>query len=126
MTRVLIVAFEGVQTLDMTGPAEVFAAASQLAGSPRYAVELISVGGGERTTSSSLRVRTRDLRRIRPQPEDIVLVAGGDEAAIRAAMGDPALSSWLRSAAPVVRRLGSVCSGAFVLAEAGLLDGKRA
>lgn len=126
MARVLIVAFEGVQTLDVAGPAEVFAAASQSAGRDAYRVELASVGGGEITASSSLRMRTRDLRRIRAQREDIIVVAGGAEPAIVRAMADEALVSWVRGAHRVVGRTTSVCSGAFILAAAGILDGKRA
>ena len=119
MQRAVIVAFEGVQTLDMTGPAEVFANA-------QYRVEFAAIGGGEISTSSGLQVRCRDLARLRPQRSDIVVVAGGEEAPIREAAADRALLLWLTRAAKVVRRLTSVCSGSFILAAAGLLDGKRA
>jgi len=124
--RVVIVAFEGAVTLDMTGPAEVFAAASLQVRRPEYRAELVSIGGGERRTSSRLRVLTRDLRRVRPRADDIVLVAGGGPREIVPAMGDAALLRWLGRAARVVRRMTSVCSGAFILAAAGVLDGKRA
>lgn len=91
-----------------------------------YRVVIASAGGGERTTSCGMTVRTADLRRIRPGRRDTVVVAGGDEAPIRRAAGDRALLGWLGRAAPTVARMASVCSGAFVLAAAGLLDGKRA
>ena len=122
----MIVVFDGVQTLDLTGPAEVFAAASRALGRPHYRVEVASVGGGERTTSCSLVVRTRDLRALRPHRDDTVVVAGGDGRAITAAAAQPELLPWLRRAARVAHRTTSVCSGAFLLAAAGLLDGKRA
>jgi transcriptional regulator GlxA family with amidase domain len=125
MRRVLLVAFQGAQTLDVTGPAEVFAAASRQAGRV-YGVAAASVGGGTIETSSGLRLETLDLRRIRPERLDTVIVAGGDEAAVIAAMKEPALLAWLVRARGRSRRLASVCSGAFVLAAAGLLDGKRA
>jgi len=126
MVRVLVVAFDGMQTLDVTGPAEVFAGACRRVGRPVYRVELLSVGGGERCTSSGLYMRTRDLAPVRPRASDIVVVPGGEGPPVRAAMADRALLSFLRRAARQVRRMASVCSGAFVLAAAGLLDGKRA
>jgi transcriptional regulator GlxA family with amidase domain len=126
MGRVVIVVFEGVQTLDVTGPAEVFANASRSQPKPTYEVEVASIGGGNRRTTCGVPIGTRDLRRLRPRRDDLVLVAGGPSAAIVAAVADRELRAWLLRAARTVRRIGSVCSGAFVLAAAGLLDGKRA
>jgi transcriptional regulator GlxA family with amidase domain len=126
MRRVLVVAFEGAQTLDVTGPAEVFAAASRALGRPVYEVVFASMGGGERVSSSGLPMRTRDLARQRVRRDDTVIVAGGEESAIRDAIADARLLAWLRRATGRVRRMASVCSGAFILAAAGILDGKRA
>ena len=126
MRRVLIVAFEGAQTLDVTGPAEVFAAASRVLERPAYEIVFASMGGGERASSSGLPMRTRDLARVRVRRDDTVIVAGGEEDAIRAAVAGGRLGAWLQRAAGRVRRMASVCSGAFILAAAGLLDGRRA
>jgi transcriptional regulator GlxA family with amidase domain len=130
MPRVVIVAFDGAQTLDVAGPAEVFAAtgrARAAAGAPPfYQVVIASIGGGERVTSSALAIRTRELARITPRRDDLVVVAGGDDAAVGRAARDPRLRAWLQRAARVAGRIASVCSGAFVLAAAGLLDGRRA
>jgi transcriptional regulator GlxA family with amidase domain len=93
---------------------------------PRYQVTFASTGGGERETTCSLHMSTRDVLRIRPRADDIVVVAGGDERGVRAAVADTALVKWLARAAPIVRCIASVCSGAFLLASAGILDGKRA
>ena len=126
MPRVLVIGFDDLQTLDAMGPAEVFAAAARRLGEPCYRVHLASIGGGPRRMSAGFSVMTEDLRRLRPRPSDLVVVSGGDDAAIRAAVRDVELRAWLCRAAPVVSRLTSVCSGAFLLAAAGLLDGKRA
>jgi len=124
--RIVIIGFDGVQTLDVTGPAEVFAAASRSVGRPVYRVVVASVGGGPRMTSCGMPIVTCDLARLRPGRGDTIVIAGGDDAAIRAAVADPVMQRWLVRAARVARRVTSVCSGAFVLAAAGLLDGKRA
>jgi len=124
--RIVLVAFGGVQTLDLTGPAEVFAAANRARGRAHYQIVIAGIGGGELVMSCGLPIRVRDLSRITPHRSDTIVVAGGEDAAVRAATGDGRLRRWLRRAAPIVTRLASVCSGAFVLAGAGLLDGKRA
>jgi transcriptional regulator GlxA family with amidase domain len=125
MRRVLILVIDGVQTLDATGPAEVFAAA-QRAGKPFYRVEFGSLGGGERTTSSGLRIQTKDFSALRLQASDTLVVAGAGEEAIRRALADNALLQWLKRAARSGARICSVCSGSFILAGAGLLDGRTA
>lgn len=126
MSRVVLVVFPGVQTLDLTGPAEVFACAGRVRGAPVYEVVVASIPGGELVTSCGLPVRTRRLASITAKRSDTILVAGGDTMPITHAASDRALVRWLQRAARTARRTGSVCSGAFVLAAAGLLDGRRA
>lgn len=124
--RVIVVVFDAVQSLDATGPLEVFASANRIAEETLYELVPASVAGGAIETTAGYAMSTRALSSLRPTARDTVLVAGGDEAAVRGAVGDRALARWLERASPSVERLGSVCSGAFVLAIAGLLDHKRA
>jgi transcriptional regulator GlxA family with amidase domain len=127
--RIAILVYDGVQSLDVTGPFEVFSGASRLLAfaapgrAPAYRVELLAAAPGLVRSDSGLGLAAdRSWKSVRKAP-DTLLVAGGDP---RAAMDDRALLDWLARMRPRVRRLGSVCSGSFVLAAAGLLDGRRA
>jgi len=121
---VWIVAFPDVQSLDVTGPLEVFSIANRLrGGAPPYAVTVVAPGAGGVTTSSGLALLAAKLPSP-AAPVDTLVVAGG--LGTRAAMGDAALIAWIARAARRARRVASVCTGAFLLARAGLLDGRRA
>jgi transcriptional regulator GlxA family with amidase domain len=122
--RIVTVGFPEVQMLDIVGPAEVFSQAGRVSGSPEYALELVAPEGAPIRASNGLGlVPHRPLERCRG-PIDTLVVAGGT--GVRAAARDERLSSWLRVAARRSRRVTSVCTGAFLLARAGLLDGRRA
>jgi len=128
MTRrtVVIVAYPGVLSLDVAGPFEVFAgarrAAEALGSSASYAVTLVSSGGGPVPTESGLVLDTSPLAAADASPDTLLLPGGGG---VGAACDDPGLVDWVVEAAPVARRLATVCSGAFLAARAGLLDGRR-
>jgi transcriptional regulator GlxA family with amidase domain len=122
--HVVLVGYQGVQSLDLTGPLEVFAAASEAGASPPYAITVVSPRGGELRTSSGLTVvadRSIDEQRGRI---DTLMVAGGT--GTPGAVADVDLVAWVARAGARSRRVTSVCSGAFILAAAGLLDGRRA
>jgi transcriptional regulator GlxA family with amidase domain len=121
---VLIVLFDRVQSLDVTGPLEVFAGARDHQGERAYRVRTASLGGAQvRTTSGLAIVPDGDLRdEGQADPPDLLIVPGG----AGARCGDPDLVGWIRAHAPRSSRVASVCTGAFLLAEAGLLDGRRA
>ncbi|HEX5996953.1 MAG TPA: DJ-1/PfpI family protein [Jiangellales bacterium] len=119
---VLIVLFDGVQSLDVTGPLEVFAGATRHpAGRLAYRVVTASPGGGLVRASSGLAL-VPDLDLFAAPAPDTLVVPGGDGTR----SPDPAIVNWLRSHARAARRVVSVCSGAFLLAAAGLLAGRRA
>jgi transcriptional regulator GlxA family with amidase domain len=122
MRRVVIVAFPGVQTLDVTGPAEVLRAATKIH-PPGYEVTVVAPEEGPLRTSTVAIVPDLSLSACR-FPIDTLIVAGGT--GTRPAEDDEALIAWLREAAKRARRVTSVCTGAFLLARAGLLDGCRA
>lgn len=121
---VVLVGYDGVQSLDLTGPMEVFVMADRYAGRGCYEVQIASPQGGDISTNAGLRIAgTRALADV-PEAVDTILVAGGETAEGGIAHG--VLGEWLRERAARTRRIGSVCDGALVLAAAGLLDGRRA
>ncbi|MFF9649361.1 GlxA family transcriptional regulator [Streptomyces sp. NPDC014622] len=115
----LVVLFDGVQSLDVTGPVEVFAGASRFLGAT-YDLRTASVDGSPVRTSSGL-VLVPDTALADAEPPHTLLVPGGEGTRVPA----PALVDWLREHAPRAERLVSVCTGALLLAEAGQLDGHR-
>jgi transcriptional regulator GlxA family with amidase domain len=122
MRRVVIVVFPGVQTLDVTGPAEVFRAAG-LIHPPGYEVTVAATHDRPLQTSTVSLVPDAQLHRV-TGPIDTLIVAGGT--GTRRAEEDSGLVDWIAEAAERSRRVASVCTGAFLLARAGLLDGRRA
>ena len=127
--RVVIVCFPGVQSLDVCGPLEVFAGATRWlrgggSGDPGYRVVIAARGAVPVRSSSGLQlVPDADLDTIRG-PLDTLVVAGGD--GTRLAAHDAELVRRVGALARHSRRVTSVCTGAFVLAATGLLDGRRA
>jgi transcriptional regulator GlxA family with amidase domain len=124
--RIAIALFQDVQTLDATGPAEVFATASRLAresGRRGYAIELASLDGQPVRSSSGIQLGA-SCRLGALGDVDTLLVPGGY--GIHPASRDPAFLAALGRAATQARRVTSVCTGAFALGALGLLDGRRA
>jgi transcriptional regulator GlxA family with amidase domain len=126
MRTVLMVLFDQVQSLDVTGPLEVFTGANAWRASRgeelAYDIGTASLGGRPVRTSSGLRiVPDGDLSELTEARPSLLIVPGG-EGSRRPA---PELVSWLRMHASQAERLVSVCTGAFLLAEAGLLAGRR-
>lgn len=120
----MILAMPGVQLLDVSGPLDVFAEANVQAGRQVYRLLVIGCEAGAVQSSSGVRLLAdHGIGDDLPGGLDTLLVAGRPNAA-----GEPApapVIAWLQRMAPRAKRFGSVCSGAFPLAAAGLLDGKR-
>ncbi len=124
--RVVILAFEQAQMLDIAGPGDVFALATRLDPTQRYQVVCVSSRGGPLTMSNGLSLMTRCVHDLGAAGIDTLVVAGGEKDGLLSALADEALAAWVRRVAGKVRRLVSVCVGSFALAHWGLLEGKRA
>jgi transcriptional regulator GlxA family with amidase domain len=128
MVRVVdVLTYPAVQLLDVSGPVQVFASANDLVvsagGLPAYRLNVVAQGGAGATASAGVTIAAGPLTNG-GEALDTLLVAGGEGA--EAAAENPVLVDWVRERATQARRVASVCTGAFLLAAAGLLDGHRA
>ncbi|BBP78063.1 GlxA family transcriptional regulator [Pseudomonas gingeri NCPPB 3146 = LMG 5327] len=121
-----VLAFPNVQVLDVTGPLQVFASANDLARSQGlplpYAPRVIAAQAGPVMSSAGLALVAEPLPAA-TTPCDSLIIAGGW--GTYAAAEDPLLVEWVRQQAACARRVASVCTGAFLLAASGWLDGRR-
>ncbi|MGH7651186.1 MAG: GlxA family transcriptional regulator [Gemmatimonadaceae bacterium] len=129
--RVVIVGAPGTQILDLVGPFQIFTRAAELyarkngSRAPIYEVEVVSTARGRPIlTNCGLGLMAHRTYRRCKGKVDTLLVAGGNDIEC-GKIGSDAVE-WLKDMARQARRVGSVCTGALLLAEAGLLDGKKA
>jgi len=123
MSRTIaVVIFPEFQLLDAAGPIAAFELAGRETGSEAYRIRVVARSAGPVASSSGVMLTAGGL--FPPSGIDTLLVVGGMGTRDRDA--DPELLRWLREAAGVARRVTSVCTGAFLLADAGVLDGRRA
>jgi transcriptional regulator GlxA family with amidase domain len=122
-----VLTYPAVQLLDVSGPVQVFASANDIvvdAGrSPPYLLKVVAQSGEGATASAGVTLAAGPLTKS-GEALDTLLVAGGEGA--EAAADNPVLVNWVRQRAARARRVASVCTGAFLLGAAGLLDGRRA
>ena len=122
-----VLTFPAGQLLDVAGPIQVFASANDLVanagGAPPYRLKLVTQGDRGVVSSAGVTLAAGPLSR-RSETLDTLLVAGGQ--GVEAAAANPVLVDWLQQRATQARRVASVCTGAFLLAAAGLLHGRRA
>ncbi|THU02820.1 helix-turn-helix domain-containing protein [Lampropedia puyangensis] len=127
--RVVCIAYQGAMSLDITGPMQVFATANDMRKkqglAPFYDLTFAGLTASPVTLSCGLQiVATHGIAQLSIKNNSTILIPGGD--GIEVAQHDASLRAWVQRVAPRVQRLGSICSGALVLARAGLLDGLSA
>jgi transcriptional regulator GlxA family with amidase domain len=123
--RIVVVVVPPVDELDLVGPMQVFNSVNRLAGRRIYSIEIVTNAEGLTVDGESgvlTFVARRRYDKVEGACDSVLLVCGMGSRTVR----DANLSRWLTQMAGRVRRLGAVCVGAFLLAEAGLLNGRRA
>ena len=124
--RIVILVFNGVNLLDVSGPAQVFTQANCVAANRcvRYQIQLASRHGGLIACNSGINIETTSLRQIATTSIDTFIIAGGG--GVHQLLGDNNLIRQVKTICEQASRRGSVCTGAFLLAATGLLDNRRA
>lgn len=128
--NIAIAAFDGVEIIDLTGPMEVFSftnlgrQTSGLSAEPVYNIQVLAKQAGPVTASCGLRILADGAYREVDGDIDTLIIPGSPD--VNAILADPDLMAWVLYMSSRVRRLVSVCTGAFLLAKTGLLDGRCA
>ena len=125
LRQIALIAFDGYQILDITGPASVFSAANDALGKPYYQVVTISAKGGLVSSHSGISIQSQSYKSSKSASIDTLLVAGGSEDGLEALSRNEPFMKWIKQTVQRTRRYGSVCTGAFVLGHLGLLKKKK-
>ncbi len=122
--EIVLAVYGGFELLDMAGPASVFNMADKVCGGDAYRIAVVSTQGGGVTANSGITVQTTPCSSMTLNGRRTVLVVGADEGPLGAAQADSDLLAFMKRAERQAGRYGSVCTGAFVAAAAGLMDGR--
>ncbi|MBZ9772393.1 GlxA family transcriptional regulator [Mesorhizobium sp. CO1-1-8] len=122
--HVVLIMYEQAKLLDITGPMQVFKDACEVDGRPAYSVTLASREGGQIRTDAGVALATETIEQAMASDVDTLLVMGGTPA--DSALATQSLRACLAPYLNIPRRIGSICTGAFILAELGVLDGLEA
>jgi len=121
--HVVIVAFNGCQILDVTGPMQVFASLNERVQYEHYRITLVGTEEDSATATCGLQMTTVNFNTVAPETIDTLVIAGGN--GTLEAAENHALIAWVKKSAETAQRVCSVCTGTFILAAAGLTTGKR-
>ncbi|GAC17531.1 hypothetical protein GARC_0550 [Paraglaciecola arctica BSs20135] len=124
--RILFIIFDQFELLDLSGPSSVFNAAQTLMNHPVYSIHTLSAAGGLVCSRSGIEVNSQTFEGFSVCSSDTILVVGGAKQAISKVSLDLNLQTWLMINTPKAERVGSICSGALILAANSLLDDKKA
>jgi transcriptional regulator GlxA family with amidase domain len=124
LRRIVLITYDGAELLDVAGPSAVFSTANRIFGNRLYEIIVASPHGSSIAHSCGIEMATVPLRSVAVREGDTILVVGADARPLAAAMPNAELTRSLQSAVHNASRYGSICTGVFVLAAAGLLDGK--
>lgn len=122
---VALFAFEEFQLMDVAGPAAVFGAANSTIGNDLYDVRIVSPTGGLVRSSCGVSLQSQAISKMPAHNVGTLLIAGGSSAALARAAKPAVTRKWIPRCIRASARFGSVCSGAYLLAELGELDGLR-
>ncbi len=125
LRQIALIAFDGFQILDITGPASVFSAANDALGKPHYQAVTISAKGELVSSHSGISIQSQSYKSSKLASIDTLLIAGGSANGLEELSRNEPFMKWIKQTAQGTRRYGSVCTGAFVLGRLGLLKKKK-